>query len=73
MDSKSAIDLAQNPVHHKRSKHIRIKYHWIREQVGGKVVQLKHIPTEQMIADIMTKSLPEKAHSRHMKSVVANY
>ena len=73
MDSKSAIDLAQNPVHHKRSKHIRIKYHWIREQVGGKVVQLKHIPTEQMIADIMTKSLPEKAHSRHMESVVANY
>ena len=44
-DSKSAIDLAQNPVHHKRSKHIRIKYHWIREQVGGKVAKLNHIPT----------------------------
>ena len=35
MDSKSAIDLAQNPVHHKKSKHIRIQYHWICEQEGG--------------------------------------
>lgn len=70
MDSKSAIDLAQNPVNHKRSKHIRIKYHWIREQVGDKVVKLNHIPTAEMRADMMTKSLPEKLHKQHMKSVV---
>ena len=70
MDSKSAIDLAQNPVNHKRSKHIRIKYHWIREQVGDKVVRLYHIPTDAMRANIMTKSLPEKLHRQHMKTVV---
>ena len=33
VDSKSAKDLAENPVYHKRSKHIEIKYHWIREHV----------------------------------------
>ena len=33
MDSKRAIGLTQNPVHHKRSKYIGIKYHWIREQI----------------------------------------
>jgi hypothetical protein len=54
MDSKSAIDLAQNPMNHKRSKHIRIKYHWIREQAGGKVVKLNHVPTVDMRADMMT-------------------
>ena len=71
MDSKSAIDLAQNPVNHKRSKHIRIKYHWIREQVGGKVVKLSHVTTAEMRADMMTKSLPVKLHRQHhMKSVV---
>ena len=43
MDSNSAINL-QNPIHHKRSKHIRIKNHWIRGQVGGKVVKLNHCP-----------------------------
>jgi hypothetical protein len=58
IDSKSAIDLTQ----HKRSKHIRIKYNWIREQVGGKVVKLNHVPTVEMSADMMTKSPPEKLH-----------
>ena len=71
MDSKSAIDLAMNPVHHKRSKHIRIKYHWIREQVGANVVTLRHVGTKDMIADILTKALPEKDHSRHLKSVAS--
>ena len=60
MDSKSAIDLAENPVHHKRSKHIRIKYHWIREQVGAGVVKLKHIPTTEMRADIFDQSFIPK-------------
>ena len=60
MDSKSAIDLAQNPVNHKRSKHIRIKYHWIREQVGASIVRLVHVPTALMSADMMTKALPAK-------------
>ena len=46
MDSKSSINLAQNPVNHKRSKHIRIKYHWIREQVGGNIIRLNHVPTD---------------------------
>ena len=40
MGSKSAIDLTQNPVNHKRSRHIRIKYHCIREQVGGNMIRL---------------------------------
>ena len=70
MDSKSAIDLAQNPINHKRSKHIRIKYHWIREQVGAQIVRLNHVSSADMRADMMTKSLADKLHSKHMKSVV---
>ena len=47
MDSKSAICLAKNPLYHKRSKHIDIKFHWIREKVLGDniVVHLEHIGT----------------------------
>ena len=37
MDSKSAICLAKNPLYHKRSKHIDIKFHWIREKVLGEL------------------------------------
>jgi hypothetical protein len=70
MDSKSAIDLAQNPINHKRSKHIRIKYHWVREQVGAKIIKLQHVISTDMRADMMTKSLADKLHDKHMKSVV---
>ena len=73
MDSKGAIDLAQNPVHHKMSKHSRIKYHWIREQVGGKVVKLNDIPTAGMRADMMTKSLTEKLHRQLIRLLFSNY
>ena len=59
MDSKSAICLAKNPLYHKRSKHIDIKFHWIREKVLGDnaIVHLEHIGTDRMDADIFTKAL----------------
>jgi len=59
MDSKSAIDLANNPVHHKRSKHIAIKYHWIRQMVGRHLVKLVHVASEMQLADMLTKALAE--------------
>ncbi|GAA0168672.1 transmembrane signal receptor [Lithospermum erythrorhizon] len=57
VDNKSAISLAKNPVSHSRSKHINIKYHFIREQVNDKVVELLHCRTEDQLADIFTKPL----------------
>ena len=55
VDSQSAKDLAENPVFHKRSKHIDIKYHWIREHVnpgGFETATLHHCRTDRMAADI---------------------
>ncbi len=71
MDSKSAINLAENPVHHKRFKHIRVKYHWICEQVEAKVVKLVHVPTADMVADIFTKGLGEKLNTKHLNEMTA--
>ena len=49
MDSKSAMALTKNPTHHKRSKHIDIKYHWLREHTYEKgTVGLEHCKTEDM-------------------------
>jgi hypothetical protein len=59
MDSKSAIDLANNPVHHKRSKHIAIKYHWIRRMVSRHLVNLVHVASQMQLADMLTKALAE--------------
>lgn len=57
IDNQSAIDLAKNPMFHGRSKHIDIRYHFIRECVERGEVVLKHVSTGDQRADIMTKGL----------------
>ena len=57
VDNKSAISLAKNPVSHNHSKHINIKYHFIREQVNEKIVKLVHCRTYENLLDIFTKPL----------------
>ncbi|GJZ48727.1 retrovirus-related pol polyprotein from transposon TNT 1-94 [Tanacetum coccineum] len=56
-DNKSAIALCCNNVQHSRSKHIDIRYHFIKEQVENEVVELYFFRTEYQLADIFTKDL----------------
>nr|KYP60991.1 Retrovirus-related Pol polyprotein from transposon TNT 1-94 [Cajanus cajan] len=57
-DNKSAIAMAKNPVHHQRTKHIAIKYHFIREAETTKQIQLEYYSIEDQVADIFTTALP---------------
>lgn len=57
IDNKSAIDLARNPVFHGRSKHIDVRYHFIRECVEKGSIVLKHVRTDLQRADVLTKAL----------------
>ena len=57
-DNQSAIIMAKDPQFHGRSKHIDIKYHFIREQVTKRSLELKYCKSAyNMVADIMTKGL----------------
>nr|GEW99989.1 retrotransposon protein, putative, unclassified [Tanacetum cinerariifolium] len=56
-DNKSAIALCCNNVQHSRSKHIDIRYHFIKEQVENGVIKLYFINTEYQLADLFTKAL----------------
>ena len=47
--------MSENPVFHDKSKHIEIKYHYIRDMVQRGVMKLLYIATEEQIADVMTK------------------
>ena len=55
VDNKGAIDLAKNPVHHQRSKHVDTKYHFIRSKILDGSFILQYVPSKQNIADIFTK------------------
>ena len=57
MDNMSAIALSKNPVHHKRSKHIDTKCHFLRECIEDGKVEVDHIGTADQLADIFTKAL----------------
>ena len=59
-DSTSAISISKNPVMHSKTKHIPIKYHFLREHVLEKTVKLEHIGTKDQVADIFTKPIPKE-------------
>jgi hypothetical protein len=57
IDNQGAIFLAQNQMQEHRSKHIDIRYHYVRECVEDGRVKLVYIPTNEQAADILTKNL----------------
>ena len=58
-DNKGSIELAKNPVHHKRSKHIDIRHHFIREHIRNGTILINYVPTKDNIADLFTKAVPQ--------------
>ncbi|KAL8115689.1 hypothetical protein AgCh_022256 [Apium graveolens] len=63
-DNQSAIAMTGNPVQHSMTKHISIRYHFIREHVMEGTVELHWVPTDQHLADIFTKPLYEATFTR---------
>ena len=65
-DNQGAIKLSKNPQHHNRTKHIDVRYHFIRKCSQDRLIELAYIPTTEMVADILTKALPRVKHDKHM-------
>eukprot|EP00253_Pinus_taeda_P003224 PITA_03224 len=59
-DNTSAISISKNPIMHSKTKHISIKYHFLREQVLEKKVKLEYVPSKEQVADILSKPLPRE-------------
>nr|GEW41162.1 retrovirus-related Pol polyprotein from transposon TNT 1-94 [Tanacetum cinerariifolium] len=57
-DLKSAIAISWNPVQHSRTKHIAVRYHFIKEHVEKGTIELYFVKTDYQLADILTKALP---------------
>ena len=56
-DSQPAIAVSKNPEHHSRMKTIDVMYHWLREKVEKGLLKLQFVPTDDMVADVLTKAL----------------
>ena len=56
-DNQSCVKFLKNPVFHEKSKHIQIKYHYIRDMVQWGAVKLRYVVTKEQIADVLTKPL----------------
>lgn len=69
-DNEAARQLTHNDQFHNKSKHIDIKYHFIRERLQAKVIQVTRVPTQDQQADIFTKALDKPTFSRLSKLVM---
>ncbi|CAI7748244.1 unnamed protein product [Closterium sp. NIES-53] len=61
-DSEAAIGMANNPILNGLNKHMKIKWHWVRQMVKEGIVELHHVKASKQAADFLTKRLPESAH-----------
>ena len=59
-DNTSAISISKNPEMHSKTKHIPIKFHFLREQVTKKNNKLEYVETKEQITDIFTNPLPRE-------------
>ena len=63
-DNQATITMTKNPAHHKRSNHIDIKYHFVRNEVAWNNIKLKYYDSKSMTADILTKPLSRDSFQR---------
>ena len=61
-NNQGCIALAKNPKHHSHTKHIDVQHHFICEKVEEEVIELRYCPTQEMVADVLTKALARDKH-----------
>jgi hypothetical protein len=63
-DNESAIRMTDNPIEHNRTKHIDIRYHFLRDHQQKRDIKIAYVNTHNQLSDIFTKTLDEKTFSK---------
>ena len=72
-NNQGAIQLSNNNKFHARTKHIDVCYHFIREALENKLLEIKYVPTDENIADIFTKPLSRPLFEKFRKMLGLSY
>ena len=67
--NEAALSLARNRIHHNRTKHIDVRYHFIRNEVASGLVNPQHIGIKDNTEDICTKALPKASFELHRSHI----
>jgi hypothetical protein len=71
VDNISAICIGENDVQHERTKHIDIKYHYIRENIYNNEIKLVYMPSDQQLADVFTKAVTPVLHTKFRDQIMS--
>ncbi|KAL6181278.1 hypothetical protein ACLB2K_047933 [Fragaria x ananassa] len=62
-DNTAAVEIAHNHVQHDRTKHVEIDKHFIKEKLDARIISFPFVPSEEQLADIITKAVSSRAFS----------
>ena len=68
-ESSTAIAYSKNPKYHGKIKHIDIRYHFVRHMIVPKEVILRHISTNRMVVDLLTKPIACHVYQVHVRNL----
>jgi transposase InsO family protein len=71
VDNQSAMAVSKNDIHHNRTKHIDIRHHFVRDAITAGTITLEYVPTQDQLADILTKGLGRVAFERLRDQLMA--
>ena len=69
VDNQSAIAIARNPEFHDWTKHIDVRYHFLCQKVDSEEILLTYLPTDDQVADVLTKGLVCTKHEHFSKEM----
>jgi len=68
-NNQNSITVTKNPVSHARTRHIDINFHFVREALSNGCIELIYYPTEQMVADVLTKLITCNRFENYLPSI----
>ncbi len=68
-DNESSLAMARNPQFHKRTKHIAMRWHWIRQLIRAGIITVTSCRDAEQTADVLTKALPRQKHLQHTQEM----